>query len=119
LSAICTLQTLFLFAHGDPRHLPSFPTRRSSDLLLDQLPGGVAAHGRDVQGALLVYVDLSLGEPEVESARADALLAQLLGEVEEDLDVTLELALAGRQPPALGELLDLLVGQAGVGLDDR
>src|SRR5690606_41502401 len=25
-------------SHGPPRHLPSFPTRRSSDLLLEKLP---------------------------------------------------------------------------------
>ncbi len=86
--------------------------------LLDELPGRVAAHRRQMQSTLLVDVHLGLGEVEIERAGADALDAQLLAEVDEHLDVALELALAVRQAAAVAEALDLLVGEPPVGLDD-
>ncbi len=91
---------------------------RQQHQLFDELPRRVGADGRDLQRALLVDVDLRLGEAEVERARVDTRLAQLLREVKQHLDVALELALAGGEAAAVGELLHLPVGQARVRLDD-
>ena len=92
---------------------------REQHHLLHQLPGGVAADRGDVKRALLVHVDLRLGEVEVERAGADAHRPKLLREVQQHLDVALELALAVRQPAAFGELLHLAVRQPSVRADDR
>src|SRR5690606_79933 len=82
--------------------------------LFDEAPGSVALDWRNVQGSLVIDVDLGLCEVEVERTGPDTTVAQLLAEVEEHFDVTLELALARWQATALCELLHLLVGEPGV-----
>ncbi len=104
--------------HVAPAELARHQAVGQQHHLLHQLPGRVAPHRVHVKRALVVDLDAGLGEVEVERPGTDACGAQFLREVEHDLDVALELALARGQATAVGELLHLPVRQARVGLDD-